>query len=76
MHTLLKKHFWFTGETTTPSGSGLPHRHVIITLGKPMDLLARIALQACMGSDPTRELLSVRRALDKEENVVIFFEKK
>jgi hypothetical protein len=29
-----------------------------------------------MGSDPTRELISVRRAMDSEENVVIFFEKR
>jgi hypothetical protein len=39
-------------------------------------LFVDIALQACLGSDLTRELLSVKRAGDGEENVVVFFEKK
>lgn len=59
----------------TPSKSGLPHRHIIMEMTKPLPLIARIALQACLGSDPVRELLSVRRAIDGEENVVIFFER-
>lgn len=74
---LLKRHFWFEKDyKVTPSKQGLPHRHITIKLMSPLPLLARIALQACLGSDPTREMLSVRRALDNEENVVLFFEKK
>jgi len=59
----------------TPSKEGLPHRHVTVKLKTPLPLLARVALQAALGSDPLREFLSVRRALNGEDNVVIFFEK-
>ncbi len=59
-----------------PSKSGLPHRHVIVNLYQAQPLMVRIALQAALGSDPMREVLSIKRALDEEENVVIFFEKK
>lgn len=72
---LLKKHFYFLSVDIQPSKSGLPHRHVKIQMAQAYPLLVRIALQACLGSDLTRELLSVRRALDLEDNVVIFFEK-
>jgi len=72
---LLKKHFYFRSWTVTPSKQGLPHRHVIVEMGMDYPLVTRIALQSVLGSDPTRELLSIRRALDEEENVVIFFEK-
>lgn len=73
---LLKKHFWFSGWTEAPSMSGLPHRHIVVTMHDAYPVMTRIALQACLGSDPTRELLSVRRAHNNEDNVVIFFEKK
>ena len=77
---LLKKHFYFKIADITPSKQGLPHRHVVIELAHPLPLLARIALQACLGSDPTRELLSVKRAIDVkegvEEQIVVFFEKR
>jgi hypothetical protein len=73
---LLKKHFYFLSYRVEPSKQGLPHRHVTVELADPYPLMTRIALQACLGSDPARELLSVRRAMDQEDNVVIFFEKK
>jgi hypothetical protein len=73
---LLKKHFYFVGWKVLPSKQGLPHRHVTVEMVNPYDLITRIALQACLGSDPTRELLSIRRAMNQEENVVIFFEPK
>jgi hypothetical protein len=73
---LLEKHLPFRSWTVSASKQGLPHRHVVIDLAIDYPLLARIALQACLGSDPTRELLSIRRAMDGEENVVIFFEPK
>ena len=74
--SLLKKHFYFGKVDIKPSKQGLPHRHITVNLYAPYSLIERIALQACMGSDPTRELISVRRAMDQEENVVIFFEKR
>jgi hypothetical protein len=72
---LFRKHFYYIRYTVTPSKQGLPHRHVVVELGQSYPLVTRIAMQSVLGSDPTRELLSVRRALDEEENVVIFFEK-
>lgn len=73
---LLKKHFYYETYKVTESKQGAPHRHVVVTMDKPYPLVTRIALQACLGSDPARELLSIIRAQDGEDNVVIFFEKK
>lgn len=44
-----------------PSDSGLPNRHIIVTL--PFEVLEyqRIAFQAAMGSDPARELVNLIR---------------
>lgn len=58
-----------------PSKSGLPKRHVRAILIEPLSELARIALQAALGSDGKREALSVVRSLKCEPNVIIFFEK-
>jgi len=44
-----------------PSKSGLPHRHVVVSLPFGVNAAERIALQAILGSDPTREMLSVFR---------------
>lgn len=46
----------------THSKSGRWHIHI---QGPPRDTMARIAIQAALGSDPNRELLNVR---DKEED--------
>ena len=62
----------------TPSASGEPgHYHIVIRLGWRVSALERVMLQACLGSDPMRELLSWRRANeDSEEDVItVFFEK-
>ncbi len=71
---VLKKHWKVVTWISSPSKQGLPHRHVVVRMAEDLDLLTRIALQAALGSDPMRELLSIRRALNGEENVVIFFE--
>lgn len=44
-----------------PSKSGLPRRHVRVTMPFQMDNLERIAWQAVLCSDPVRELLSMIR---------------
>ncbi len=62
--------------TVTSSKSGADHFHIVIDLPGPVPLLARIALQAALGSDLTREGISVIRAMRNEENVVVFFEPK
>lgn len=44
------------------SKSGQPdHLHVILRLDVPLDVPTRLLLQACLGSDPQRELLSFVR---------------
>lgn len=44
-----------------PSASGLPHRHVYLEVNTDLTPLERVALQAALGSDRTRELLSLLR---------------
>jgi hypothetical protein len=74
---MFEKHFAMRGLEVRPSKQGLPHRHVVVELAGPMPLVTRIALQACLGSDAARELISMKRALAGEkENVVVFFERK
>jgi hypothetical protein len=58
-----------------PSASGLPHRHITITLNESMDIWKRIALQVCLGSHVTREVLNSHRVLLKQECPIVFFEK-
>jgi|SRR5580704_3831947 hypothetical protein len=71
---VLGKHFAVRRTSLTPSKQGLPHRHIVVDLHGAWPLMTRIAMQAALGSDPMRELLSIRRAVNEEENVVIFFE--
>jgi hypothetical protein len=40
-----------------PSRSGLPKRHITVTLVDPVSQIERLALQAMLGSDRVRELL-------------------
>lgn len=69
----LRKHFGPITTRKLVSKQGLPHQHVIVTLPRPLPLITRVALQAAMGSDPMRELVSLRRCEDQEEHVVILF---
>lgn len=47
------------------SSSGYPHRHVHIKLPFDIaDIITRLLLQAALGSDPTKELLSYFRVVD------------
>ncbi len=57
------------------SKSGLPHRHVYLRTNRELSPTKRITLQACFGSDPTRELLSLMRIwLRSERPPTTFFE--
>lgn len=74
---LLRRHFYkILSVTVCPSKTGLPHRHITVTLDRKYPEMTRIALQAALGSDPTRELISIKRSLGGQDNVVVFFEKK
>jgi hypothetical protein len=57
-----------------PSPSLRPGRyHVVVTMPRRVTALERIALQAILGSDPTREMLSwLRRARGIVEPTVFF----
>lgn len=58
-----------------PSASGFPKRHVTIMLVHEVCPLERIALQAVLGSDPIRELLSIQRYYLDDPCPTIFKEK-
>ena len=58
-----------------PSKSGLPRRHVYLKTTRVLTPVERIALQACLGSDRKRELLSMMRVyLETKRPATIFFE--
>jgi hypothetical protein len=58
-----------------PSKSGGDHRHITLTLGHSISNVERVLLQAILGSDPKRELLSYVRLLRGIEPATMFFEK-
>lgn len=64
--------------TQEVSVSGFPHYHITIRLPEDIDLepLTRIALQACLGSDLTRELFSINNLVNGDKYPTIFLEKK
>lgn len=60
-----------------PSKSGGIKKHVTVTFMKPlMSPMERILLQACLGSDPVRELLSYYRVLERDPVPTLFIEKR
>lgn len=61
--------------TMWASRSGLPKRHILITLPIGVTNSERIALQAALGSDPIRELLSMMRYFKGYEHPTLFCER-
>ncbi len=60
----------------TKSLGGNHHGYVQLNLEEPIDEITRIAFQACLGSDRTRELLSLLRILLKTNRpATCFFER-
>lgn len=57
-----------------PSKSGLPRLHITLTLPFEVSPWQRIALQAALGSDPTRELLSATRLMRGDSHPTLFVE--
>lgn len=65
------------GWTDTPSASGGQHRHITVTLGRTVSDFERIALQAMLGSDLKRELLSFEQLkTGVNPHPTVFFEPK
>lgn len=56
------------------SSSGLPHRHITVHLPFQVEPWQRIALQAALGSDPMRELMSAVRMLKGDVHPTLFVE--
>ncbi len=61
----------------SPSPSGKPgHYHIVVTLKRSVrDAFERIGLQAILGSDRLREVLSWRNAMNNSGRPTCFFEK-
>jgi hypothetical protein len=70
------KHFNAQVIKSTPSRSGLPKRHLIVRLDRPVSNAERIALQAALGSDPVREILGIVRVQHNDPHPTLFLEKK
>jgi hypothetical protein len=72
------KNWWLDSASPSveihPSKSGLPSRHVTITLPFSITPWQRIALQASLGSDPMRELLSSIRLMKGDIAPTLFVE--
>lgn len=65
----------FTVTYNKPSKSGV-NRHVIVSCPFTLDPIKRIALQACLGSDLVREILSLLRVLlELPRPPTVFFER-
>lgn len=60
----------------TPSASGLPHRHIVVTLAHSMNDEGRMFLQLWLGSDPIREYLSFLRLNHSATFPILFLEKR
>jgi hypothetical protein len=59
----------------SPSRNGGAGRHITVELPFTVSTIERIALQAALGSDPRRELLSIDRYIRKDEYPTLFVEK-
>lgn len=59
-----------------PSKSGLPRRHITVSLPFNIDAWQRIAFQGALGSDPVRELLSAMRLHRGSVPATLFCERK
>jgi|SRR6185369_2135334 len=74
-YTVLSQAGYVFGYGAIPSKSGLPHRHVIVYLNRPVrSHEERILLQAALGSDRKRELLSWIRIQNGNPTPSVFFE--
>lgn len=62
--------------TIRSSKSGGVHFHIVVTLRRDVSTLERIALQAALGSDPVREIISLARIRAGNPNPTVFFEEK
>ena len=73
---IARRHIGMVDEDITPSKSGLPKRHIIVTLDHDVTEVERAGLQAMLGSDRVRELLAYVQAKNNDPHPTLFLEKK
>jgi len=73
---IMRKYVGATAMSVSPSKSGLPKRHIIVTLTKNVTEIERVALQAMIGSDRVRELLGYIQAKNNDPHPTLFLEKR
>src|SRR6266496_2427089 len=73
---VFERYFGITNIKQWASRSGLPKRHMVVTLDRIVTPVVRIALQACLGSDRIRELLGLARIDAGDRHPTLFLEKK
>ena len=71
-----EKHYHMSHVQIAPSKSGLPNRHITITLGGKVEPMERLLLQLFLGSDPTREFLGLQRIKHDDPHPTLFLETK
>lgn len=76
MRQLIDKYYGVAAEVIKPSRSGLPKRHITLTLYRKVSPYQRIALQACLGSDRVREFLGIVQQDQGDPHPILFLEKK
>jgi hypothetical protein len=72
---ILGRYISVVSSVVIPSKSGGVRKHITVTLVREVTPLERIALQAVLGSDRKREVLSLIRVFQGDENPTLFFEK-
>jgi hypothetical protein len=75
-YLILEKTFDFITTIITSSRRKPNGKHIVVIMGRDVTPIERIALQAALGSDPTREAHSLIRYIDKDPLPTIFFEKR
>jgi hypothetical protein len=71
---ILNKYLPVFKTESAPSKSGGEKKHITVTLFRDVTPLERVGLQAMLGSDRKRELLSFIRVLNQDEDPTVFFE--
>lgn len=74
---IVDRHWGIINVVKKPSKSGKPgKRHITVCLSEPVEPGERITLQACLGSDRKRELLSLVQLLAGDPHPTLFLENK
>lgn len=74
---ILKRFVGVLGTISTPSKSGKPHKyHITVKLDVKLSVPTRLGLQAMLGSDRVRELLSYVQYINGDQHPTLFLEKK